>query len=157
MKKTSYLILLILLICSCATKKQLYSTEYYPKREFRGAWIQAVNGQFTGMDEEQMKEYLIGMLDNLQKVNVNAIIFQVRVEGDALYPSPYEPWSRYLTGEQGCSPGFHLSCRGSGQKARAGPGVRSWVCRAIRRSGVPRHWSLRGQVVNCFHLRPLEM
>ena len=106
MKKTLYLILLILFVCSCATKKQLYSTEYYPKREFRGAWIQAVNGQFTGMDEEQMKEYLIGMLDNLQKVNVNAIIFQVRVEGDALYPSPYEPWSRYLTGEQGCSPGW---------------------------------------------------
>ena len=97
MKKTSYLILLILLICSCATKKQLYSTEYYPKREFRGAWIQAVNGQFTGMDEEQMKEYLIGMLDNLQKVNVNAIIFQVRVVGDALYESRYEPWSRFLT------------------------------------------------------------
>jgi uncharacterized lipoprotein YddW (UPF0748 family) len=83
-----------------------HAAEIQPKREFRGAWIQAVNGQFTGMDEARMKEYLTSMLDNLEKVNVNAVIFQVRVEGDALYPSPYEPWSRYLTGEQGCSPGW---------------------------------------------------
>ncbi len=77
-----------------------------PKREFRGAWIQAVNGQFMGMKEAEMKSYLTNMLDELQKANVNAIIFQVRVEGDALYPSKYEPWSRYLTGKQGVSPGW---------------------------------------------------
>lgn len=77
-----------------------------PKREFRGAWIQAVNGQFMNMKEMEMKEYLITMLNNLKKANVNAIIFQVRVEGDALYPSPYEPWSRFLTGKQGVDPGW---------------------------------------------------
>lgn len=102
---SNILLLLILFISSCAGSRYVHNA-ICPKREFRGAWIQAVNGQFTGMNEEQMKSYLIGMLDNLQKVNVNAIIFQVRVEGDALYPSPYEPWSRYLTGEQGCSPGW---------------------------------------------------
>lgn len=105
-KYTCVLLLLIaVLMQSCAIKKHVQNRQY-PKREFRGAWIQAVNGQFTGMDEEQMKIYLLEMLDNLKKVNVNAIIFQVRVEGDALYPSLYEPWSRYLTGEQGCSPGW---------------------------------------------------
>lgn len=77
-----------------------------PKREFRGAWIQAVNGQFMNMKEHEMKKYLITMLDNLQRANVNAIIFQVRVEGDALYPSDLEPWSRYITGKQGVSPGW---------------------------------------------------
>ncbi len=91
-------------LASCRSAGHLVNE--HPKREFRGAWIQAVNGQFTGMDEAVMKQYLVDMLDNLQKVNVNAVIFQVRVEGDALYPSPYEPWSRYLTGEQGCSPGW---------------------------------------------------
>ncbi|MBR4848009.1 MAG: family 10 glycosylhydrolase [Bacteroidaceae bacterium] len=105
MKKLLYLSLLLALFCSCASRKQIHNA-IYPKREFRGAWIQAVNGQFTGMDEEQMKNYLLEMLDNLQKVNVNAIIFQVRVEGDALYPSSYEPWSRFITGEQGTSPGW---------------------------------------------------
>ena len=31
----------------------------HPKREFRGAWIQCVNGQFQGMSTEQMKATLI--------------------------------------------------------------------------------------------------
>jgi uncharacterized lipoprotein YddW (UPF0748 family) len=35
---------------------------------------------------------------------MNAIVFQVRPEADALYASPYEPWSRYLTGRQGRKP-----------------------------------------------------
>lgn len=77
-----------------------------PKREFRGAWIQAVNGQFMGMNEQEMKNYLTTMLDELKKANINAIIFQVRVEGDALYTSSHEPWSRYISGKQGTSPGW---------------------------------------------------
>lgn len=97
-----------LLLASCATKKGIKGelVNMQPKREFRGAWIQAVNGQFSGMSEKEMKRYLVEMLNNLQKVNVNAVIFQVRVEGDALYESRIEPWSRYLTGVQGRSPGW---------------------------------------------------
>ena len=92
-----------LFMISCGSKRNVGVCSH-PKREFRGAWIQAVNGQFMGMDENNMKEYLVTMLDNLQRVNVNAIIFQVRVEGDALYESRIEPWSRYITGVQGRSP-----------------------------------------------------
>ena len=69
-----------------------------PKREFRGAWIQCVNGQFQGMPVQQMKNMLISQLDALEKAGINAIIFQVRAECDALYVSSYEPWSRFLTG-----------------------------------------------------------
>ena len=101
-------LLLSVLLFSCSSSKHSTNTAEpsSPKREFRGAWIQAVNGQFMGMKEQEMKGYLTTMLDNLQKVNVNAIIFQVRVEGDALYVSQYEPWSRYLTGTQGKDPGW---------------------------------------------------
>jgi len=74
------------------------------KREFRGAWIQCVNGQFQGMGTTKMQQTLTYQLDELQKDGVNAIIFQVRPECDALYESPYEPWSRFLTGEQGRRP-----------------------------------------------------
>ena len=94
-----------LILVSCGSSRHVVG-EIQPKREFRGAWIQAVNGQFMGMSEQQMKGYLIEMLDNLQKVNTNAVIFQVRVEGDALYESDIEPWSRYITGVQGMSPGW---------------------------------------------------
>lgn len=76
----------------------------YPKREFRGAWIQAVNGQFKGMAVTQMQQYLLRQLNSLKDAGINAIIFQVRPEGDALYVSELEPWSRYLTGEQGIAP-----------------------------------------------------
>ena len=74
------------------------------KREFRGAWIQIVNGQFQGMGTEQMKSTLSYQLNELRRDGVNAIIFQVRAECDALYPSPCEPWSRFLTGTQGQVP-----------------------------------------------------
>ena len=74
------------------------------KREFRGAWIQCVNGQFQGIGTEKMQQTLTYQLDELQKDGVNAIIFQVRPECDALYPSALEPWSRFLTGQQGRAP-----------------------------------------------------
>ncbi len=87
------------LICS-----HLCAQQVAPKREFRGAWIQAVNGQFMGMERDAMQQNLTRQLDELQACGINAIMFQVRVEGDALYESVYEPWSRYLTGQQGKAP-----------------------------------------------------
>ena len=74
------------------------------KREFRGAWIQCINGQFTGVGTANMQRDLTYQLDELQKDGINAVIFQVRPECDALYQSQYEPWSRYLTGVQGKAP-----------------------------------------------------
>lgn len=74
------------------------------KRQFRGAWIQTVNGQFSGMSRDAMQKNLTHQLDVLQQDGVNAIIFQVRPECDALYESKLEPWSRYLTGRQGEAP-----------------------------------------------------
>lgn len=83
---------------------QLLHTTAAVRREFRGAWIQCVNGQFQGMGTEEMQRTLTYQLDELQKDGVNAIIFQVRPECDALYESNYEPWSRFLTGKQGQPP-----------------------------------------------------
>ena len=74
------------------------------KRQFRGAWIQCVNGQFKGLPTQEMQKTLSYQLDELKKDGCNAIIFQVRPECDALYESQLEPWSYYLTGEQGKAP-----------------------------------------------------
>lgn len=69
-----------------------------PKHEFRGAWLHTVfQGQYKNQNTEQNKAYLIGQLDSLRKVGVNAVIFQVRPQSDAFYASELEPWSRYLT------------------------------------------------------------
>ena len=74
------------------------------KREFRGVWIQCVNGQYLGKSTQQIQSMLTKQLDELQKDGVNAIIFQVRAECDALYQSDLEPWSKFLTGVQGKAP-----------------------------------------------------
>ena len=100
MKPTKrYLLLLVFcwLVGATATVAQ-------QKREFRGAWIQCVNGQFKGIGTETMQRTLTYQLDELQKDGCNAVIFQVRPECDALYESQLEPWSYYLTGEQGSRP-----------------------------------------------------
>ncbi|KAA6337866.1 hypothetical protein EZS27_014079 [termite gut metagenome] len=101
MKTRNYLILFILLFLQLPLTAQ---PQKYLKREFRGAWIQTVNEQFTGMSVERMKQELIYQLNSLQIAGINAVIFQVRPEADALYVSPIEPWSRYLTGIQGKAP-----------------------------------------------------
>ena len=91
--------LLLIIVLSCCVNLMAQQ-----KREFRGAWIQCVNGQFQGMGTEQMQQTLSYQLDELQKMGANAIIFQVRPECDALYQSNIEPWSRFLTGQQGRPP-----------------------------------------------------
>lgn len=77
-----------------------------PKREFRGTWIQCINGQFQGLTPQQMQANLTHQLDICQAAGINAVMFQVRGEADALYQSSYEPWSRFLTGVQGRNPGW---------------------------------------------------
>ena len=53
-------ILSILLLFSCAgTRDVLNDAPALPKREFRGAWIQCVNGQFQGMSADRMQQMLI--------------------------------------------------------------------------------------------------
>ena len=102
--KNLFLCLLLLLTYPLVSQAQLTKQQRYPKREFRAAWIQVVNGQFKGMPTEKIKATLISQLNSLQGAGINAIIFQVRPEADALYASELEPWSRYLTGVQGQVP-----------------------------------------------------
>lgn len=73
---------------------------------FRGAWIATVANidwpteEAVGNTEAQQKE-MIWLLDSLQSLGINAIIFQARPTADALYYSELEPVSHWLTGTQG--------------------------------------------------------
>ena len=79
---------------------------FYPS--FRGAWIATVanidwpSKEAVG-DTEKQQEEMIWILDSLESIGINAIIFQVRPTADALYYSEYEPASHWLTGKQGDS------------------------------------------------------
>ncbi|MCO6497098.1 MAG: family 10 glycosylhydrolase [Chitinophagaceae bacterium] len=77
-------------------------------REFRAAWVATVANinwpSKPGLSTEQQKKEVIDLLDFLKEHNYNAVVFQVRPQADALYQSDLEPWSYYLTGEQGKAP-----------------------------------------------------
>jgi len=79
-----------------------------PRREFRGAWVATVKNidwpSKPGLSAATQKAELLAILERAQKLKLNAIIFQVRPMCDALYSSPIEPWSQYLTGKMGKAP-----------------------------------------------------
>src|SRR5262245_3914413 len=79
-----------------------------PKYEFRAVWIATVNNidwpvVYT-TDPEKQKADFIKLIETHQRNGMNAIIMQIRPAADAFYPSPYEPWSEWLTGIQGKAP-----------------------------------------------------
>lgn len=77
-------------------------------REFRGAWVATVYNinypSATGLSRAELEAEIVDMLDTLEQLNFNAIVFQVRPESDALYVSAIEPWSRFVSGTQGVAP-----------------------------------------------------
>lgn len=80
------------------------------RREFRAAWVTSVwNKDFpsrAGLSAQQQQAELVAILNQLHASNFNAVLLQVRPEGDALYQSAIDPWSHWLTGTQGKSPGY---------------------------------------------------
>lgn len=76
-----------------------------PLREFRAAWVATVdNIDFPtkkGLPEAEQKAELLEIVRMAESLKLNALIFQVRPQCDALYTSKLEPWSEFLTGSMG--------------------------------------------------------
>ncbi len=79
-----------------------------PSREFRAAWIATVANidwpSKKGLSTEKQKAELLALLDTASRLNLNAVILQIRPSCDALYQSKLEPWSEFLTGKMGQAP-----------------------------------------------------
>jgi uncharacterized lipoprotein YddW (UPF0748 family) len=103
-----------LLLGACTATKKTVTTQETSKpattaaREFRAAWVATVANinwpSKPGLSTDEQKREAIELLDFLQQHHFNAVIFQVRPQCDALYKSDLEPWSYYLTGQQGKAP-----------------------------------------------------
>jgi uncharacterized lipoprotein YddW (UPF0748 family) len=78
--------------------------------QLRGVWVATVTNRdwpsWPGLSVDRQKAELTAILDQAVEDRLNAVIFQVRPTADALWPSPYEPWSNVLTGTQGQAPGW---------------------------------------------------
>ena len=108
-----HLIALVICMSSLANGQALAPTQEKPgplPREFRAAWIAtAYNIDWPskkGLPAAQQQAELRRMLDSIASLRMNAVIFQVRPMGDAFYESKLEPWSHFLTGRMGRSPGY---------------------------------------------------
>ncbi len=80
------------------------------RAEFRGAWVATVHNldwpSRPGLSAAAQQAELRAILDRARSLKLSAILFQVRPMSDALYASETEPWSQFLTGKQGQSPGY---------------------------------------------------
>lgn len=89
----------------------LYSAN--PKREMRSIWLATVwnidwpsTKGTTADSQTAQKNQLLEYLDKVEALNMTSACFQVRSMGDAMYPSQYAPWSSYVSGTRGVSPGW---------------------------------------------------
>ncbi len=81
-------------------------------QEFRAVWVATVRNidmpqQQSAANSEinRYKDSYTVLLDMMEKIGMNTIIFQVRPTNDAFYPSKYNYWSPYLI-TTGTDPGW---------------------------------------------------
>ncbi|WP_326823322.1 family 10 glycosylhydrolase [Streptosporangium sp. NBC_01756] len=81
-----------------------------PKRQLRAMWIASVANidwpSKAGLGVSAQQAEFRSWLDLAAQKNMNAVVVQIRPTADAFWPSPYEPWSQWLTGTQGTNPGY---------------------------------------------------
>lgn len=79
-----------------------------PKREFRAVWIATVENidwpSKKGLPVIDQQREIVAMFDQHQQTGLNAVVVQIRSAADAFYAKSSEPWSEWLTGQQGLAP-----------------------------------------------------
>ncbi|MBI2512002.1 MAG: family 10 glycosylhydrolase [Opitutae bacterium] len=131
--------LAVLFLAGCVTKPKPPAKPEPPvaaelppptPREFRGVWVATVNNidwpSKRGLPVAQQRAEIVAILDRAKALNLNAVVFQVRPAADALYASSLEPWSEYLTGKQGQSPGYDPLAVWIAEAHRRGLELHAW-------------------------------
>lgn len=99
---------LCLLAAANGLRAQKLPSPPLPAAEFRGAWVATVDNidwpSKKGLPTAEAQRELEALIDSAAALRLNALVFQVRPAGDAFYASQLEPWSEWLTGEQGKAP-----------------------------------------------------
>lgn len=77
--------------------------------EMRGVWVSYYElsmNSVGGGDKEKFTAKAAEITENISKSGMNTVFVHVRAFSDAFYESKIFPWSAYLTGTQGKSPGY---------------------------------------------------
>ncbi len=110
--------------------RQVNENAAEPLREFRAAWVASVFNldwpSRAGLSARQQQSELLQILNTASKLKLNAIILQVRPNGDALYASRYEPWSAWLSGAD-VNPGYDPLAFAIREAHRRGIEIHAWI------------------------------
>ena len=125
--KLKRILSIILLFCALSIAAQ-------PKYEVRAVWLTTLGGldwpksyAHDGMGILKQQEDLCNMLDQLQAINVNTVLFQTRVRATTAYPSELEPWEGSLSGVPGKTPGWDPLQFAIDECHRRGMELHAWV------------------------------
>ncbi len=122
-----------------------------PAREFRGSWMTTVYNldwpSRPGLPPAAQRKELREMLESAAGLGLNAVLFQVRPGGDAVYASALEPWSSVLTGKMGVDPGYDPLALAVEEAHRLGLELHAWFnpfrAKAGKGEAAENHWTLR--------------
>lgn len=84
------------------------SSQFAPEKELRAVWITtAFNIDWPSsskLTSDEQKAEFIRLIEAQQRNGINAVFVQIRPSAEVFYESELEPWSHWLTGEQGKAP-----------------------------------------------------
>ena len=130
-KRLAALLLAVLTLSSVPASAADSDETETTEKEFRAVWVATIlNLDYPskqGLSAEELKAEAIEILDRCVGIGFNAVFLQVRPEGDALYKSDYFPWSAWLTGTQGKSPGFDPLAFWVTEAHKRGLELHAWV------------------------------
>ena len=106
----------------------------HPKHEVRAVWLTTIGGldwphsysQSAASAKKQQIE-LTGILDRLQRANINTVLLQTRVRATTIYPSAIEPWDGCMSGFPGKSPGYDPLAFAIEECHKRGMELHAWV------------------------------
>ncbi len=109
-KKAVFCLIIYAFLSGCSKKvtQQVISKPAGPKREFRAVWVATVDNidwpSRKGLSSDTQQQDFRTLLDKQKSYGMNAVLVQVRAAADAFYARSKEPWSEWLSGEQGKAP-----------------------------------------------------
>jgi uncharacterized lipoprotein YddW (UPF0748 family) len=99
--------------------------------EMRAAWVASVSNlnfpSRPGLSADAQQQEIRRIVSQAADRGLNALMVQVRPEADALYNSRLEPWSRYLTGTQGVTPGYDPLAAFIAEGKSRGVAIHAWL------------------------------
>lgn len=84
------------------------SGAYDMETEMKAVWISYIEYQslLSEKTETDFTASVDGMFNKVKSLGLNTVIIHVRPFADAMYPSKYFPWSKYISGTPGKNPGY---------------------------------------------------